>query len=65
MKYPEVKKTMEKMMQDNYPDFIKALISLENGVNDNKQLDKIYEVYMQADDISLLNPDFDYLLDKL
>ena len=44
------------------PDFTKALISFEKGINDKESLDKIYQVYMDNDSMGLLNDEFDYLI---
>lgn len=49
------------MATENYEGFIKALISFEKGINDEEVLDKLYQEYMDNDDISLLSDEFDYL----
>ena len=37
------------MMSDNYKDFIKALVSIEKGVTDEKALEEVYVLYMNND----------------
>lgn len=34
MEYKDIRENLEEMMNDNYKDFIKALVSIEKGVND-------------------------------
>lgn len=62
MDFKEIKNTLEKMANDNFEDFTKALISFEKGINDKESLDKIYQVYMDNDSIGLLNEEFDHLI---
>lgn len=62
MDFKEMKNTLEKMANDNFEDFTKALISFEKGINDKESLDKIYQVYMDNDSMGLLNDEFDYLI---
>lgn len=45
-------------MKENYADFIKAMISIENNIDDLNVLDKVYESYME-NDYSLLNNSID------
>ena len=42
MKYKDIRENLEEMMNDNYKDFIKALVSIEKGVNDEKALEEVY-----------------------
>lgn len=65
MNYKEMKNTIEQMANENYEDFTKALISFEKGVNDKEALDKLYAEYMENDSMSLLNDEFDYMIDEL
>ena len=62
MDFKEMRNTLETMANDNFEDFIKALISFEKGINDKESLDKIYQVYMDNDSMGLLNDEFDYLI---
>ncbi len=62
MDFKEMRNTLEKMANDNFEDFTKALISFEKWINDKKSLDKVYQVYMDNDSMGLLNDEFDYLI---
>lgn len=44
---------------------VKTLISFEKGINDKDALDKLCQEYMDNDSMSLLNDEFDYLIDEL
>ena len=46
MEYKDIRENLEEMMNDNYKDFIKALVSIEKGVNDEKALEEVYVLYM-------------------
>ncbi|STO00772.1 Uncharacterised protein [[Eubacterium] infirmum] len=65
MDFKEMRNTLEKMANDNFEDFIKALISFEKGINDKESLDKVYQDYMDNDSMGLLNDEFDYLIAEL
>ena len=56
---------IEDMVKDNYKDFVKAIISIENGINDESLLDKLYNIYMDNDNLSLLNGEFDHMIEEL
>ncbi|CAM2078529.1 MAG: hypothetical protein NSGCLCUN01_02725 [uncultured Clostridium sp.] len=60
----EVKEKIEKLMKENYGDFIRAIISIETGIEDLDLLDKVYEEYMDSD-FKLLNDNFEDLKNKL
>ena len=64
MDFKEMKNTLEKMANDNFEDFTKALISFEKGINDKETLDKVYQDYMDNDSMGLLNDEFDHLIVK-
>ena len=53
------------MVKDNHKDFVKAVISMEKGINDESALDKLYDAYMANDTINLLHEDFDYMIEDL
>ena len=59
MEYKDIRENLEEMMNDNYKDFIKALVSIEKGVNDEKALEEVYVLFMIKDTTGLLNDDFD------
>lgn len=65
MDFKEMRNTLEKMANDNFEDFTKALISFEKGINDKESLDKVYQDYMDNDSMGLLNDEFDYLIGEL
>ena len=65
MAYKTMRDKIEDMVKDNYKDFIKAVISMEKGINDESALDKLYDAYMANDTINLLHEDFDYMIDDL
>lgn len=62
MDFKEMKNTLEKMANDNFEDFTKALISFEKWINDKETLDKVYQDYMDNDSMVLLNDEFDHLI---
>jgi len=53
------------MVKDNHKDFVKAVISMEKGINDESALDKLYYVFMANDTINLLHEDLDYMIEDL
>ena len=53
------------MVNDNHKDFVKAVISMEKGVNDESALDKLYDAYMDNDTVNLLHEEFDYMIEDL
>jgi single-stranded DNA-binding protein len=65
MNYKEMKTNIENMAQENYEDFIKALISFEKGLDDSKALDAVYQSYMDNDTQGLLNDEFDNAIEDL
>ena len=65
MEYNDIKTQLEELSNENYKDFIKALISIEKGVEDENILDEVYDEYMDNDSFSLLSEDFDNILDEL
>lgn len=65
MDYRDVRKEVENMINNNYSDFVKVVVSVELGINDEKGLDLIYDKYMEDDSAGLLNENFDYIIDEL
>lgn len=65
MDYKEMRKNIETMANENYQDFIKALVSFEKGINDEKALDELYYGFMEDDTANLLSEDFDYMIDEM
>ena len=65
MDYKTIRDKIEDMASDNYRDFVKAVISLEKGINDENALDKLYDAYMENDSANLLNEEFDVMIEEL
>ena len=65
MDYKTIRDRIEDMAKDNHKDFVKAVISMEKGINDESALDKLYDAYMENDTINLLHEDFDYMIEDL
>ena len=65
MDYKTIRDTIEDMAKDNHKDFVKAVISMEKGINDESALDKLYDAFMANDTINLLHEDFDYMIEDL
>ncbi|HHQ4154491.1 hypothetical protein P5F67_09780 [Clostridium perfringens] len=65
MDFKKMKDIIICMQEQNYNNFIKALISAEKGIEDEKILEKLYEAYMDNDNMMLLDEKFDYLIDKM
>ena len=65
MAYKAMRDRIEDMVKDNYKDFVKAIISIENGINDESLSDKLYNTYMDNDNLSLLNEEFDHMIEEL
>ena len=65
MDYKTIRDRIEDMAKDNHKDFVKAVISMEKGVNDESALDRLYDAYMANDTINLLHEDFDYMIEDL
>jgi hypothetical protein len=65
MDYTAIRDRIEDMVNDNHRDFVKAIISIEKGINDENVLDKLYDAYMDNDSLNLLHEEFDYMIEKL
>ena len=65
MDYKAMRDRIEDMVNDNHRDFVKAIISIEKGVNDESVLDKLYDDYMDNDSLNLLHDEFDYMIEDL
>ena len=64
MDYKAVRDRIEDMANNNHRDFVKAIISIEKGIDDESVLDKLYNAYLDNDNLNLLNEDFDYMIEK-
>ena len=65
MDYKTMRARIEDIVNDNYRDFVKAIISIEKGIHDESALDKLYDAYMDNDSLNLLHDEFDYLIEDL
>ena len=65
MDYKTIRDKIEDMANDNHRDFVKAVISMEKGINDERALDRLYDSYMENDSANLLNEEFDIMIDGL
>ena len=65
MDYKAMRNRIEDIVNDNHRDFVKAIISIEKGINDEGALDKLYDAYMDNDSLNLLHDEFDYLIEDL
>lgn len=65
MDYETIENQIEDMVNDNHKDFVKAIISMGKGINDESALDKIYDAYMDNDSLNLLYEEFDYMIEDL
>ena len=65
MDYKVMRDRIEDMVNNNHRDFVKAIISIEKGVNDESVLEKLYDAYMVNDSLTLLNEEFDHMIEKL
>lgn len=64
MDYKAMRNQIEDMV-NNHKDFVKAIISMEKGINDESALDKLYDAYMDNDTVNLLHEEFDYMIEDL
>jgi len=65
MDYKAMRARIEDIVNDNHRDFVKAMISIEKGINDESVLDKLYDAYMDNDSLNLLHDEFDYMIEDL
>lgn len=65
MYYKDIRENIKKMANDNYKDFIKAIVGIEKGIDDEKALEKIYDKYMENDTSVLLSEGFDYMINEM
>ena len=65
MDYKAMRDRIEDMVNDNHRDFVKVIISLEKGIDDESVLDKLYDAYMDNDSLNLLNEEFDHMIEEL
>lgn len=59
-----IKNNIETLIRENYGDFVRAIISIESGIEDLEILDNIYEKYMDSD-FKLINDKFEDLKNEI
>lgn len=59
-----IKNNIEVLMKEKYGDFVRAMISIETGIEDLELLDNIYEKYMD-NDFKLINDKFEDLKNEI
>lgn len=52
------KKQIQDMMNTDYYLFVEALVSIETGETNKDELRAVYDLYMESDDVTLLNEFF-------
>ena len=65
MNFDETKQMINQMIDENYKGFIKALVSVEKGINDKRCIRYLPKTFMASDNGSLLHEDFDYSIENL
>ena len=65
MDYKTMRDRIEDMVNDNHKGFVKAIISMGKGINDESALDNLYDAYMDNDSLNLLHEEFDYMIEDL
>jgi len=50
------------MVDDDYEGFVKAMVTIENGIEDPELLDELYDRFMHNDGVNLINDYFDELI---
>ncbi len=58
MRYEDIKNQLQDMMNENYEDFVKALVSIETNTEDESELNRLYKIYMNDDDMRLIDEKF-------
>lgn len=61
--FEDAKKTISNMIYSNYENYVKAVISLEKGIDDIDVLDKVFKEFMDDDDMTLLDEKIDSLIE--
>ena len=57
--FKEVKQELEKLKDENYKNYIKAILSIELNIEQEEILDDLYNEYMENDDFKLINDNFE------
>lgn len=64
MSIERVKEILLQLQQEDYPTFVKALISSEYHIEDEVRLEKYYQHFMQQDSMTLLNEQFEEMIQR-
>ncbi len=56
-KYNKMREIILSLMNEDYENFTKALISIEKNIDDRSTLDLLYQKYMDSSESTLLNKD--------
>lgn len=65
MDYNGIRSEVDKMLNTNHKDFVKAFIGAEKGIDDEVALNKLYDYYMENDSLSLIHDDFDEKIEEM
>ena len=57
--FNEIKQELEKLKDENYKNYIKAILSIELNIEQEEILDDLYNEYMENDDFKLINDNFE------
>ena len=57
--FKEVKQELEKLKDENYKNYIKAILSIELNIEQEELLDDLYNEYMDNDNFKLINDNFE------
>ena len=55
MEFGKMKNMLLRLLESDYRNFVKALISIETNCTDEEKLDNMYEKFMEDDSVNLLN----------
>lgn len=58
----DIRESIEYIINNHYEDFVKALITIEKGIEDENILDELYDRFMDNDGVNLINDYFDDVL---
>lgn len=57
-KFEEMKDKLLKMQEEDYSSFVKALISIELGIDEKEKLNELYNKYIDNDEWYLIDDHF-------
>lgn len=63
--FKRIKASISSMMEDNYKEFIQALMSIELGIDNLQDLEELYRLYMEQDDFPLLSDSFEEIKNQV